>query len=127
MSPGSSAYARDSSIILPISSGVVEVERLAFEDEGVESLPKVKRGEDFCVDECPLLGQADVAIDCGAYEWPPNRCIFFEGQRYYLIRLYCEAERHRAWWRVAPGGCRNGFCYSLTFTMPLHFGYVLQP
>ena len=63
----------------------IEAERLAFEDEGVESLPKVKRGEGFCVDECPLLGQADVAIDCGAYEWSPNRCIFFEGQRYYLI------------------------------------------
>jgi len=63
----------------------IEAERHAFEEEGVEALPKVKHGVNFFVDECPLLGQADVVIDCGAYEWSPSKCIFFEGQRYYLI------------------------------------------
>lgn len=63
----------------------IEAERRAFEKEGVEALSKVKHGVNFFVDECPLLGQADVVIDCGAYEWSPSKCIFFEGQRYYLI------------------------------------------
>lgn len=63
----------------------IEAERRAFEEEGVEALLKVKHGVDFYVDECPLLGRADVVVDCGAYEWSPSKCIFFEGQRYYLI------------------------------------------
>ena len=52
-------------------------EKRAFEDEGVEPLPKVQHGVNFFVDECPLLGRADVVADCGGYAWSPNKCIFF--------------------------------------------------
>ena len=64
---------------------LMDAERRAFENEGVEALPKVRHGVNFYVDECPLLGQADVVVDCGGYAWSPNRCIFFEGQRRYFI------------------------------------------
>ena len=64
---------------------LIEAEKRAFETEGVEALPKTKHGVNFYVDECPLLGQADVVVDCGGYAWSPNRCIFFEGQRRYFI------------------------------------------
>ena len=64
---------------------LMDAERRAFEREGVEALPKTKHGVNFYVDECPLLGQADVVADCGGYAWSPNRCIFFEGQRRYYI------------------------------------------
>ncbi|MBQ2680905.1 MAG: hypothetical protein IJF97_03110 [Eggerthellaceae bacterium] len=64
---------------------LVDAEKRAFEREGVEALPKTKHGVNFYVDECPLLGQADVVADCGGYAWSPNRCIFFEGQRRYFI------------------------------------------
>lgn len=63
----------------------IEAERRAFEEEGVEALPIAKHGVSLCIDECPLLGRADIVTDCGAYDWSPNKCIFFEGQRYYLI------------------------------------------
>lgn len=64
---------------------LVDAEKRAFETEGVEALPKTKHGVNFFVDDCPLLGQADVVTDCGGYAWSPNRCIFFEGQRRYFI------------------------------------------
>lgn len=64
---------------------LIDAEKRAFETEGVEALPKTKHGVNFYVDECPLLGQADVVVDCGGYAWSPNRCIFFEGQRRYFI------------------------------------------
>lgn len=63
----------------------IEAERRAFEREGVEALLKVRHGVNFYIDDCPLLEQADVVADCGAYVWSPDKCIFFEGQRYYLI------------------------------------------
>ena len=71
---------------------LAEAEQLAFEREGVEALPKVKHGVSFFVDECPLLGQADVVADCGGYAWSPDKCIFFEGQRRYYIG--CTARRN---------------------------------
>lgn len=64
---------------------LIDAERRAFEMEGVEALPKVRHGANFFVDECPLLGQADVVADCGGYAWSPNRCIFFGGQRRYFV------------------------------------------
>ncbi len=63
----------------------IERERQAFEDEGVEALLMVKRGIHHYVDECPLYGSANVTTDCGAYSWSSEKCIFFEGQRYFLI------------------------------------------
>ena len=50
---------------------IVDAERRAFEREGVEALPKVRHGVNFYVDECPLLGRADVVVDCGGYTWSP--------------------------------------------------------
>lgn len=64
---------------------LMEAERQAFENEGVEALLKVRHGVNFYVDECPLLGQADVVAHCGGYVWSPDRCIFFEGQRHYFV------------------------------------------
>ena len=63
----------------------IEAERRAFEDEGVEALLKVRYGSNYYIDDCPLWGRADVVADCGANVNSPNKCIFFEGQRYYTI------------------------------------------
>ena len=63
----------------------IEAEKRAFADEGVEALLKVERGAKTYVDGCPLLGQADVDADCGGYLLSRDKCIFFEGQRTYVI------------------------------------------
>ena len=63
----------------------IAYERCAFEAEGVEALLKVRHGINYYIDDCPLWGQADVVADCGANVFSPNKCIFFEGQRYYTI------------------------------------------
>lgn len=64
---------------------LIAAEEKAFEREGIETLPKVQDGVRFYADGCPLLGRADIVADCGGYAWSPNKCIFFEGQRRYVI------------------------------------------
>ena len=64
---------------------VMLTEMHSFQAEGVEPLVKTHRGLNCYVAGCPLLGEADVTADCGARDWSPAKCIFFEGERYYLI------------------------------------------
>ena len=63
----------------------IAAEQAAFEAEGVETLPIVRDGVRLCADGCPIHGRADITFDCGDILGNDNRCIFFEGRRYYLI------------------------------------------
>ena len=63
----------------------IATEQAAFEAEGVETLPIVRDGVRLCADGCPIHGRADIAFDCGDILGNDDRCIFFEGRRYYLI------------------------------------------